>query len=100
MSRHNRAQLNPDADVPKVADIAAARMSKTSRKTPFAAELEAALAEYGPTVTIPDAAALVGVSERTLRRAVASGELRQYKFGRSRTYRVRTEDLFNLLVAA
>jgi excisionase family DNA binding protein len=71
-----------------------------SRKNPFAAELEAALAEYGPSVTIPDAAVLVGVSERTVRRAVASGELRQFKFGRSRTYRVRTEDLFNLLIAA
>jgi excisionase family DNA binding protein len=99
MSRKNRAQIG-HTGAPKVANITAARTSETTRKNPFAGELEAALAEYGPSVTIPDAAVLVGVSERTLRRAVASGELRQYKFGRSRTYRVRTEDLFNLLVAA
>lgn len=73
---------------------------KPNPKNPFAAELEAALAEHGPTVSVPVAAEIIGVSTRTIRRAIENGELRQFKFGRSRTYRVRTEDLFNLLIAA
>ena len=45
-----------------------------STTNPFAAELEAALAEYGPTVTIPEAAKAVNVSTRTIRPNSANGD--------------------------
>lgn len=65
---------------------------------PFADQIAVATAEHGQTVSLTVAAKLVGISRRTIGRAMESGELPVYRFGKSQAYRVRIDDLFGMLV--
>jgi len=61
------------------------------------AERATILEQFGRFVTYPQAAELTSASVRTLKRLTASGELPAYAIGRTRTLRLRTEDVLNLV---
>lgn len=60
-------------------------------------ELAAAAAECGTFITYQDAAPLVGVSVRTLRRETERGKLPLYRVGSARALRLRTADVLALV---
>ena len=53
--------------------------------------------KYPALVGYPQAAEITSTSVRTLKRLAETGELPVYRVGRTRTYRLRLEDLINLL---
>ena len=60
-------------------------------------EMAAIAAEHGVFMTFAQAAEVVGVSVRTLKREVAGGHLALYRVGRSRSYRLRTADVIGMI---
>jgi excisionase family DNA binding protein len=48
-------------------------------------------------ITIDQAADELGISRRSLRRLITSGQLRAYKIGKSRLVRIDREDLANVI---
>lgn len=76
-------------------------MAKASTtKTPAAfsqQEMDELLHTYGRFVSYPVAAELTGVSERTLKRLTARGDLPCFTVGRTRTYRLKTTDVVGLM---
>lgn len=63
------------------------------RQDQLALDPNAALEEYGPLLSRPEAAALACCSVRTIERMVERGELPMFRVGSTRTYRIRTKDL-------
>ncbi len=57
-------------------------------------------AQERPLMYVSEAAAEIRVSETTIRRAIASGELRALRLGENGRYRVRREDLDDFLRVA
>lgn len=53
--------------------------------------------EYPALVTYPQAEQILNTSVRTLKRLTAIGELPCYRVGRTRTYRLRLDDVLALL---
>lgn len=60
-------------------------------------ELQALIDEHGLFVSYPQAAQITTASVRTLKRETAAGRLPCYQIGRSRTLRVKTEDVLALI---
>lgn len=61
-------------------------------------DLESALvAGYGNLVSFPQAAKITSTSVRTMKRLAERGEIRVYRIGRTRVYRLRTADVAQLL---
>ncbi|MDO5681237.1 MAG: hypothetical protein Q4G46_00210 [Propionibacteriaceae bacterium] len=60
-------------------------------------EVLAAVEQYGTYVSKPKAAEIACCSVRTINRSIEAGDLPLYRVGRTRTYRVKTEDVVNLL---
>ena len=61
-----------------------------------AAELRGA---YGRFIGLADAARELDISRRTLDRAIRAGDIKMYKVGRARAYRLRTDDVLGLMKA-
>lgn len=59
-------------------------------------DLQAALDEFGHSVSLSDAARLAGCSRRTIERCIERGELPLYRIGSTRTLRARTADVVAL----
>lgn len=60
-----------------------------SRHKEFVADLEASLREYPAMLSTDQVAEVVGVSSRTVRTWLASGEIKAVKLSQGRTGRVR-----------
>ena len=60
-------------------------------------ELQSLIDQHGRFVSYPIAAEITTASVRTLKRETAAGRLPCYQIGRSRTLRLRTEDVFALI---
>lgn len=70
-------------------------MSRTATlTTTLSQELED---EFGRFMSVPDVAKVTATSESTVRRWVAAGALELYKWGPTRTLRVRTADVAALV---
>lgn len=63
----------------------------------YALDIEAVREKYGNFVTYPQAEEITSVSVRTLKRLTAEGQLPIYTAGRSRTYRIKIEDVVGLM---
>ena len=62
------------------------------------AERAAIIAEHGTFISYPKAAEITTASVRTLKRLTADGQLACYNIGRTRTLRVKTADVLDLIV--
>lgn len=66
-------------------------------KQVLALDLETARKTYGSFVSYTTASELLAVSPRTLKRLTDDGQLPVFTVGRSRTYRLRIEDVVGLM---
>ena len=64
-----------------------------------AEEIAAFIDRYGATCTLEQAVEITGLSERTLRRMAAKGELKRYRPKSARAYRFKTADVAAVLKA-
>ena len=69
-------------------------MPRTATKQPPHAAAARAARRF---ITLDDAAEYLAVSPLTVRRRIASGELKAYRLGRSRTIRLDLADVENML---
>ena len=73
------------------------RRNARDKNPDFAAEVARLTETYGRYLTYPDLAEYTGSSVRTLQRLEMAGELRVYRVGSARSYRIWAEDAAALM---